>query len=81
VELTSTNPAKIFGLYPQKGMIVPGSDADLVIWNPKHKSVISAKNHHQNSDLNIYEGFDIHGKAEYVFVNGQNLITKYLLSR
>jgi dihydropyrimidinase len=75
VELTSTNPVKIFGLYPYKGVIAPGSDADLVIWNPKHKSIISAKNHHQNSDLNIYEGTEIQGKAEYVFLNGKPAIS------
>lgn len=71
VELTSTNPAKIFGLYPQKGLIAPGSDADIVIWNPDLKNTISPKTHHQNSDLNIYKGFEIRGKAEVVFNKGK----------
>jgi len=70
VELTSTNPAKIFGLYPQKGILQPGSDADLVIWNPKYEETISAKTHHQNCDTNIYEGIIVKGKAELVITRG-----------
>jgi len=71
VELTSTNAAKIFGLYPQKGLIAEGSDADLVIWNPNKEEVISAKTHHMNCDLNIYEGFSIKGTAEVVILDGR----------
>jgi len=71
VELTSTNAAKIFGLYPQKGFIAEGSDADIVIWNPNLEEVISAKTHHMNCDLNIYEGFSIKGSAEVVILAGR----------
>jgi len=71
VELTSTNAAKIFGLYPKKGSLDIGSDADLVIWNPKAESVISAKSQIQQCDSNIYEGFHTRGKAEIVLLHGQ----------
>ena len=71
VSLVSTQPAKIFGLYPQKGTIAPGSDADLVIWNPDKENMISVKNHISNSDLEAYEGFRTQGAPEFVFVRGQ----------
>ena len=74
VELTSTNPAKIFGLYPRKGEIAEGSDADIVIWNPDTEKTISVKNHHQNSDINIYEGVNVKGSPEYVIKGGQIVI-------
>jgi len=70
VGLTSTNAARIFGLYPQKGAIEVGSDADLVIWNTEVKSVISVKSQFQQCDANIYEGTAILGDAEYVIVKG-----------
>ena len=71
VELVSTQPAKIFGLYPRKGKIQVDSDADLVVWNPGRETIISAKTHHQNCDINIYEGFKTRGAAEYVIVEGK----------
>ncbi len=71
VDVTSTQAAKIFGLYPQKGEIAVGSDADLLIWNPKTESVISVENHHQNCDLEIYEGFKTVGEPEIVIANGE----------
>jgi dihydropyrimidinase len=74
VELTSTNPAKIFGLYPRKGEIAEGSDADIVVWNPDTEKTISVKNHHQNSDINIYEGVNVKGSPEYVIKGGQIVI-------
>ncbi len=70
VDIFSTQPAKIFGLYPQKGEIAVGSDADLVIWNPNLESIISAKTHHSKADMSIYEGFTLKGKAQYVISNG-----------
>ena len=73
-DLISANPARIFGLFPQKGEIRVGSDADIVIWNPDHQGVISSETHHQNCDINIYEGFPIKGKAEFVIAGGRIVI-------
>jgi dihydropyrimidinase len=73
VALTSTNTARIFELYPQKGAVEVGSHADLVIWNPKSKSVISVKTQLQQCDSNIYEGISINGKAEFVIKIGEIL--------
>jgi dihydropyrimidinase len=71
VDITSTQAAKIFGLYPQKGEIAIGSDADLLIWNPKTENTISVNNHHQNCDLEVYEGFRTIGAPEIVIKNGK----------
>lgn len=71
VSLSSTNAARIFGLYPQKGVLKVGSDADILIWDTEKRSVISAKTQHQHCDSNIYEGFATHGEAEYVVRNGE----------
>jgi len=71
VAITSANAAKIFGLYPDKGIIKVGSDADIVIWNPNKKNVVSAKTHHQNCDLNIYEGIGTIGEPKFVIKNGE----------
>ena len=74
VEIFSTQPAKIFSLFPRKGDIAVGSDADLVLWNPGSSGTISAKTHHQNCDINIYEGFPIKGNVEYVIAGGKIII-------
>jgi dihydropyrimidinase len=71
VDAASTRPAKIFGLFPRKGTIAVGSDADLVIYNPDHRSVLSAKTQHCNSDYNGFEGMEIDGRAEIVTVRGK----------
>jgi len=76
VDLFSTQPARIFGLYPIKGTIEPGSDADIVIWDPEAEDIISASTHHQNCDINIYEGFRVKGKVRYVIAGGQTVIEK-----
>jgi dihydropyrimidinase len=70
VELTSTLPAQIFGLYPQKGALLPGSDADIVVWNPEKEKIISATTHHMHCDTDIYEGFKTQGAPEYVIARG-----------
>ncbi len=70
VELTSAKEAKIFGLYPQKGKISIGSDADIVLWNPDVESKIKRETQFQHCDSNIYEGIEITGAPEYVFVKG-----------
>lgn len=74
VDITATQPAKIFGLFPSKGAIAIGSDADLVVWNPDVRTIISSKTHHQNSDINIFENRETKGKAEYMILNGNLII-------
>ncbi len=74
VEINSTNPAKIFGMYPKKGTIKVGSDADIVIWNPEYKRVISVANHHMNIDYSMFEGLEVNGRAEIVISNGDIII-------
>jgi dihydropyrimidinase len=70
VELVSTAPAKMFGLYPRKGTIAVGSDADLVIWDPEAEHTISARTHHMRVDYSMFEGFRLKGNAERVFSRG-----------
>jgi len=76
VEVTSTNAAKIFGMYPQKGTIAIGADADLVIFNPNKKHTLSVKTHHMNVDYSGYEGMKLTGKTETVLMRGQVAIDK-----
>ncbi len=74
VQLTSTNPAKIFGMFPQKGTIAVGSDADLIIFDPTLKHTISAKTHHMKVDYNCYEGKEVTGCVETVLSRGEVII-------
>jgi dihydropyrimidinase len=74
VELTSTAPAKIFGMYPRKGEIAAGSDADLVIWDPKAKHTISAKTHHMRVDYSMFEGYEVEGNARTVMSRGEVIV-------
>jgi dihydropyrimidinase len=74
VEVTSTNPAKMFGLYPRKGAIAPGSDADIVIYDPSSEQVISASTHHMAVDYSCYEGMAIKGRVEAVFSRGRQIV-------
>lgn len=71
VEVSSTNAAKIFGMYPRKGTIAIGSDADIVIFDPNKEHVISAETHHMNCDYSGYEGQQVTGKTETVILRGQ----------
>lgn len=74
VEMVSTTPAKLFGLYPRKGTIAVGSDADLVIFDPKREHTISAKTHHMRVDYSMFEGIRVKGMPEVVFSRGRVLV-------
>jgi dihydropyrimidinase len=74
VELTSTSPAKIFGLFPKKGTIAPGSDADIVLFDPNAEHVLSAKTHHMRVDYNPYEGRRVKGRVETVLSRGKVIV-------
>ncbi len=71
VEVNSTNAAKIFGMFPQKGIIAVGSDADIVLFDPNEKHVISASSHHMNVDYSAYEGVEVTGKVKTVLLRGK----------
>jgi dihydropyrimidinase len=73
VALTSTNPAKLFGLFPRKGTIAVGSDGDVVVWDPKAARTISASTHHMKADNSIFEGMTVHGTPRYVISRGRVL--------
>ncbi len=74
VELTSTSPAKIFGLFPRKGTIAPGSDADIVVFDPNRSVTLSANALHMNVDYNPYEGRQVTGAADTVLSRGRVVI-------
>lgn len=74
VALTSTNVAKIFGLYPQKGALLPGSDADLVIWDADKRITYGVSKAHHRTDYNLYENWELVGYPEKVFLRGQLIV-------
>ena len=71
VRVTSSNAAQIFNLYPRKGAVRVGADADLVVWDPEASRTISAKTHHQNVDFSVFEGMTVKGLATHTFTRGQ----------
>lgn len=71
VAYTSTHAAQIFGLYPRKGSLLPGADADVVVWDPQVERKISARTHRTRADHSIYEGMAVRGAPRYVFVRGR----------
>jgi len=74
VALTATNPAKLFGLYPKKGTLAVGSDADIVLWDGDAEHTVSAATHHSNMDYNLFEGYKVHGKPVKVLVRGATVV-------
>jgi len=74
VELACTTPARMFGLYPRKGVLAPGSDADVVIYDPHGTTDISVRTHHMNMDHSAYEGIHVDGRVETVLSRGRVII-------
>lgn len=74
VEMTSTNPAKIFGMYPQKGTLLPGSDADIAIWDPKKEIQYGVAMAQHRTDYNLYEGWKLRGVVEKVLLRGKLIV-------
>jgi dihydropyrimidinase len=74
VELVSTNPARFFGMFPRKGTIAVGSDADIVVFDPEKRVRLSAETHHSRVDYNLYEGTEVVGAPEVVLVRGQVIV-------
>ena len=74
VKMTSTNPAKIFGLYPKKGTLLPGSDADIAIWNPNKEIDYGVAYSKQRTDYNLFEGWKLKGMIEKVFLRGKLIV-------
>ena len=76
VETISTTPARMFGLYPKKGVIAPGSDADIVLYDPNGQTTISAATHHMNLDYSAWEGVQIAGKVDTVISRGEVIVDR-----
>jgi len=76
VELVSTAPARIFGMYPKKGVLAAGSDADIVLWDPIAEHTISAATHHMRVDYSMFEGFHVRGNARDVYSRGELIVSK-----
>jgi dihydropyrimidinase len=75
VELTSTTPARMFGIYGKKGVIQPGADGDVVVYDPNgHTSIGVEKTHHMNMDYSAWEGFEIDGHVDTVFSRGRKIV-------
>jgi dihydropyrimidinase len=74
VELLATNPAKLFGLYPRKGTVAVGSDADIVVFDPEKRLTLSAATHHSKADYNLFEGTEVTGSPEIVLRRGEVLV-------
>ena len=75
-ELVSTTPARLFGLYPRKGTLAAGSDADIVVWDPNADHVISAETHHMRVDYSMFEGFRVKGNARTVLSRGKVILDR-----
>jgi dihydropyrimidinase len=76
VEIVATAPAKIFGMYPKKGTLAVGSDADIVVWDPAAAHLISAETHNMRVDYSMFEGFQVRGNARQVFSRGELIVER-----
>lgn len=74
VDVTATAPARLFGLYPRKGVLAPGSDADIVLWDPRARRTLSARRHHMRVDYNLFEGMTVTGAPAGVWVRGLQIV-------
>ena len=74
VELVATNPAKLFGIYPKKGTIAVGSDADIVLFDPDERWTIRAADQHSRVDYSLFEGFEVQGRVKKTFLRGQLIV-------
>jgi dihydropyrimidinase len=74
VDITATRPAKIFGLYPQKGCLAVGADADIVVWDPQASGVITQERLHHAVDYTLYEGREFQGAPRHVFLRGRQIV-------
>jgi dihydropyrimidinase len=74
VALTSTNPARIFGLYPQKGALVPGADADILLWDPERRLTYGVAHAQHRTDYNLFEGWELVGYPEKVLLRGEVIV-------
>jgi dihydropyrimidinase len=75
VETCCTTPARMFGMYPKKGIVAPGADADVVVWDPTRQTTIGVNaKHHMNMDYSAYEGFVVQGKVDTVLSRGSIVI-------
>lgn len=80
VDLVAARPARLFGLHPRKGAVVPGADADIVVWDPDMARTISSNSHHMRTDYNLYEGMEIVGGATHVVSRGDVIVEHGRLS-
>jgi dihydropyrimidinase len=76
VEVTAEAPAKIFGMYPRKGVLAAGSDADILVWDPEAKYTITAATQNMHTDYSIFEGFEVKGNARQVYSRGECIVDK-----
>jgi dihydropyrimidinase len=76
VEIVSTAPARIFGMYPKKGVLAAGSDADIVLWDPAAEHTISAATHHMRVDYSMFEGYKVKGNARDVYSRGEQIVSR-----
>jgi dihydropyrimidinase len=74
VDLLATQPAKLFGLYPRKGTLQPGADADIVIFDPAKEHTLSAASHHSRADYNLYDGTTVKGAVDLTMVRGNVIV-------